>query len=278
MIKILKMKFFKITLLILLFIKYSEGYPQGAKIEDDILKIAEEWTNAWNGKIDKDRMMRLYDNDLLYYWRGSADTYEEFENVLVNFIIPTSDGSTVLEMINPTIVFQNKGSAIVSFNIRDEGSSDELGGAAFSLGLKETLGEWKIVHVHESPVRPLPPYDFEEQFNKVSKKYQDDYMNARCDAILPILDEHLVIYENGEQWPYEKVKAYCPKLPVKPVISTERNYNILDETKVYEFVSQQYEINSKEPINETVARIWKFSNGEWKIVQMDISRNWIKER
>lgn len=113
---------------------------------------------------------------------------------------------------------------------------------------------------------------FEDDFNRVSQKYQEDYMNARCADLLPMLDENLVMFENGEDWPYEKLKKFCSHLPVKPVISTERSYKILDDNTVYEFVSQKYQIIEGRTFIETQARIWKYNDKIWKIIKFDISR------
>ena len=96
---------------------------------------------------------------------------------------------------------------------------------------------------------------FEEQFNKVANTYQDAYMNANCEVIIPYLDENLVIFENGEDWPYAKVIEYCPQLPVKPVIKTDRSYKILSDELIFEFVSQMYKCTkAKQEITSTKPR------------------------
>ena len=119
---------------------------------------------------------------------------------------------------------------------------------------------------------------FEAEFNKVAKTYQDAYMNANCEVIIPYLDENLVIYENGEHWPYAKLVEYCPHLPVKPVINTDRSYKILSKELVYEFVSQTYQSKSGKTFNETQALIWEFKNKTWKIINYDVSRYTIKSK
>ncbi|WP_411768504.1 hypothetical protein [Winogradskyella sp. A3E31] len=116
----------------------------------------------------------------------------------------------------------------------------------------------------------------EAEFNKISKEYQNAYMNANCEVLMPYLSEDLVIFENGEYWPYEKVKTYCPKIPVKPVLSTDRAYKIISDTMVYEFVSQMYQRQEGSQFNETASRLWEYNDGSWKIIQMDISRYPIK--
>lgn len=238
----------------------------------DLDDIAQEWTNAWNGKIDKDSMMSIYHPDMQYYWRGKPMDYKTFERVVENHIVPTSNYDIYLHDKMVTILDDD--AAVVSFNWTDRNSTEPP--ASVSLTLKKERDSWKVIHVHESLVRPLPPDDFEEQFNQISKKYQDDYMNAHCDALLPMLDENLVIFENGEELTFERVKKFCNHLPFKPVFNTDRSYKILDDNTVYEFVSQMYKSKTGNKVNETQAMIWKYNDGVWKIVNYDISRYWIK--
>ena len=116
------------------------------------------------------------------------------------------------------------------------------------------------------------PNEKDLEFNQISKEYQDAYMNADCSILMPYLSEALVIFENGEYWSFEKVKTYCPKLPVKPVLNTDRAYRIISDTMVYEFVSQLYQREAGRKFNETASRLWEYNNGKWKIIQMDVSR------
>ena len=260
---------FKVLIIVLGFVISAQ---ESKSIENQVLEVAQEWTNAWNGKIDKDKMMSIYHPDMQYYWRGKPMDYKTFGIVVEKYIAPTSNYD--IYMHDEIITILDEDAAVVSFNWTDKHASEPP--ASVSLTLKKVENTWKVIHVHESPVRPIQPDNFEEEFNKVSKKYQDDYMNARCEELLPMLDENLVIFENGEDWPFEKVKKFCNHLPVKPVIDTERSYKILDDNTVYEFVSQKYKGKNGNTVDETQAVIWKYENGNWKIINYDISRNRIQ--
>ncbi len=238
----------------------------------ELLQVAHSWIEAWNGKIDKEKMLDLHHPDLQYYWRGTPMDYNKFDYALEYYIIPSSNYDLIL--YNPVVTIIDNDAGVVSFNWKDKNETEPP--SAISLTVKKTNSKWKIINIHESLVRPMPPNDFESQFNNISKKYQDDYMNARCGELMPLLSEDLIIFENGEKWPYKKVKEFCPHLPVKPVIATERSYKILGDDLVYEFVSQMYKSNSGNTINETQARIWKYNEFNWKIINCDISRYWIQ--
>ena len=120
---------------------------------DTVLALAEEWLDAWN-ELDADRMLQFYDEDLLYYWRGRPMTYEQFKGALYEFIIPNESYS--IEIVDPHVQVLGTDAAVVAFNWRDKADSGEdipplTGGASLIFELRGE--QWKIAHIHESPVK-----------------------------------------------------------------------------------------------------------------------------
>jgi uncharacterized protein (TIGR02246 family) len=121
-------------------------------LADTVLTLAREWLDAWN-ELDADRMLQFYDEDLLYYWRGRPMTYEQFEAAVYEHIIPNESYS--IEMTNPHVQVLGADAAVVAFNWRDKAdprNEAQAPRAAVSLIFERRGGEWKIAHIHESPV------------------------------------------------------------------------------------------------------------------------------
>lgn len=123
-----------------------------AAIADTALDLSREWLDAWN-ELDADRMLQFYDEELLYYWKGRPMTYEQFKGALLEYIIPNESYS--IEMTDPHVQLLGSDAAVVAFNWRDKaepGGEAPSAKAAVSLIFNRHNGEWKIVHIHESPV------------------------------------------------------------------------------------------------------------------------------
>ena len=124
-----------------------------AAVADTVLSLAEAWVEAWN-ELNAERMLQLHSEDLQYYWRGRPMSYEVFQRALREDIIPNETYS--IEMTDPHVQVLGPNAAVVAFQIRDKASpsgATSPATSALSLIFVRRDAEWKIVHIHESPVR-----------------------------------------------------------------------------------------------------------------------------
>ena len=121
-----------------------------AETKREIVSIAEAWTRAWNDE-DLELMSQLHDGDLLYYWRGQPRGYETFIQELREFIFPAE--SISVELLNPQVQLLTSESAVVGFQMRGAESATDDPDIAVTLVVIRRATGWKIIHIHESPVR-----------------------------------------------------------------------------------------------------------------------------
>lgn len=116
-----------------------------------------------------------------------------------------------------------------------------------------------------------------EAFARTVESYQSMYMGGEdddCDEITGVLDDALVFQENGRAWTKAEMVQFCSHLPNKDVIETASSHALLTENLAYDFVSQLYWAQDREGrFRETISRVWRWSEGEWKIVHMDTARS-----
>ena len=113
-----------------------------------------------------------------------------------------------------------------------------------------------------------------DEFRRVAESYQQLYMDGgeNCDRIVPILAEDIRMVENGEAWSHEQMEKYCPYLPSKNVISSWSDLDLTAPNLAYDFVTTVYQVGENPPGRETVARLWRKIEGDWKIVRMSAVR------
>ena len=127
----------------------SDGYAED--VRTSALAVAHAWVEAWN-EADEASMARLHDAELLYYWRGSPRGYDTFMAELREFIFPHETYAT--GMVDARVQVLGPDAAVVGFLLGDLLEDDTVGtpGAAFTLVVVRR-DDWKILHIHESPVR-----------------------------------------------------------------------------------------------------------------------------
>ena len=116
-----------------------------------------------------------------------------------------------------------------------------------------------------------------EELANAARSFQRLYMGGAdedCDGILAAIDDDVVFQENGKVWTREELAQFCPHLPFKDVIDSTSSHEILTDELAYDFVSELYwGANRKDTFRETISRVWRRSDGAWKIVHMDVARS-----
>lgn len=206
------------------------------KLEQEVLKVIEKWVGAWNGTIDKENMMDHHDERMIYYWRGQPKHYELFTQVLEEEIILNSSYNNFMYNTKETII--NETSAMATINFEESGGEDA---SAISHTLTHSYKGWKIIHIIESGAERIPPNNLEDGFNKRALKLQEEYMKGNCETILPSLSKDIVLIVKGETRTFEMIHKFCDisGLPKKPVKKSIRNYKVLSEEIVYEYIDQR---------------------------------------
>ena len=113
--------------------------------------IAQSWIDAWNSA-DLDALAQLHDRDLIYYWRGAPRGYDEFMEELRLFVFPDGEAPEEGDEIRDVRVQEMTPNVlVVGFQLHPGGT--EAPGAAVTLVVAQRAAEWKVTHIHESPVR-----------------------------------------------------------------------------------------------------------------------------
>ena len=131
----------------------ADHYPieeEPVALQSEALAVAQAWTQAWNDR-DFDAMSRMHDVDLVYYWRGRPRGYDTFMHELEAFIFPGE--ADPVELIAPGVQLVAPGVAVAGFQMRGTGSTAGMPEIAITLVLVDRPDGWKVVHIHESPVR-----------------------------------------------------------------------------------------------------------------------------
>ena len=120
-------------------------------IKQEASSLANRWVHAWNGHIDCEKMMGLYDADMKYVWRGVSPprNYNGFKSFVEEKLVGQSNYDLSISNIDITVI--DKDSAIVFLHFNDKNDSPYGSGAASLIMVKKDVG-WKIIYVHESSV------------------------------------------------------------------------------------------------------------------------------
>lgn len=108
-------------------------------------------------------------------------------------------------------------------------------------------------------------------FEETAQNYQKIYMDGgkNCEQILAAMNEDVEMWESGKIWTLSDLKKFCSHLPNKKVIETYSNQKLLSKEIGYDYVSQLYISQTGDTLRETSSKIWKNTDGTWKISQMD---------
>jgi hypothetical protein len=108
------------------------------------------------------------------------------------------------------------------------------------------------------------------QFRQVAEDFQQLYVGGgkNCGRIYAFIAEDVALVENGEAWDYAQLKEFCPHLPEKSVLDAWSDRIVLHPGLAYEFATMVYQNVADARRRETTARVWRKTNGEWKIIRM----------
>ncbi|SDB51497.1 hypothetical protein SAMN03097699_1843 [Flavobacteriaceae bacterium MAR_2010_188] len=112
----------------------------------------------------------------------------------------------------------------------------------------------------------------QKEFIKISQSWHNKYVqgSVNLEEILSGMDENIIMWENDKVWTYKEVEKFGPHLPLKNIIDTYNDQKLLSKDLGYDYVSQKYiSIRTEDTMRETSSRLWKFKNGNWKIVRMN---------
>jgi len=132
----------------------SEQYSN-ADIEQEIIKITDEYNQVWE-TVDMDSVAHYHDENIRYYWHGflASSSNQEFLKVFKDWMATTKVWDMEVENYDVQVI--NKDLAIIGFNssssttILTSGEKYDYGTGAFTYIWKQINGEWKIIHIHES--------------------------------------------------------------------------------------------------------------------------------
>lgn len=117
--------------------------------------------------------------------------------------------------------------------------------------------------------------EFEQnEFEKMAQGWNSKYMQGskNLEEILSGLDENLDMWENGKIWTYKEVEKFGSHLPKKDVLESYNDQKLLKKSLGYDYVSLKYISSiSGDTMRETSSRLWKLSDGDWKIIRMNNS-------
>ena len=116
----------------------------------EVVALAEAWIQGWN-EGDLESMTQLHDEDLIYYWRGQPRRYDTFIDELRDYIFPNETFS--VRLVDLRVQLLDTSTAVVGFQMGDSRDLAIEPGAAVSLVLFRRPSGWRVVHIHESPVR-----------------------------------------------------------------------------------------------------------------------------
>ena len=138
-------------LIIFLLLLTNSCYQNKEDIKSNVLNLAEEWLNSWNGTVDPEKMMATYHHDMKYVWRGVSPpgTYESSRIAAQSMPALGTNYQLIMSNLDITVIDQNN--AIVFFHFDDKNGSPYGKGAA-SLVMTKRDNEWKIIYVHESTI------------------------------------------------------------------------------------------------------------------------------
>lgn len=111
---------------------------------------------------------------------------------------------------------------------------------------------------------------FEAAKQRKDKLYAE---KTDCPGLMGMLSEDVIFWEKGREFSYEFLVEYCPQLPRnvwQPVASNSQRfmlgkdaaYEILTETLIHPDDGATY--------RRTTTEIWERSDGEWKIIHLNI--------
>ena len=139
---------FLFFLLALISVSCKEENTNNEKLKEQAIRLAHDWTEAWNGDINVNRMMSLHHPELHYYWRNSPMTYNGFKQVLEEYIVGVENYN--LELVNEVVTVIDNNNVIVGFQLNDKGEDPDSADGAFTLVITRYKSKWKIIHIHES--------------------------------------------------------------------------------------------------------------------------------
>lgn len=146
-----------INFILFLFITAcNNNESNNATIKQQILDVTTEYNKVWE-TLDVEKIAEFHSNEnFLYYWHGElASKDNDHFRKLFPEILATIKGWSIKKTSGPLVQIINKNTAIISFTLEaetiglDGKTSIEKG--ALTYVWNKIKGEWKIVHIHDSP-------------------------------------------------------------------------------------------------------------------------------
>ena len=109
------------------------------------------------------------------------------------------------------------------------------------------------------------------EIQEASLKEQKAFKEGNCDQVLQLMANEITYLANGRKVPSKEIIAkFCNSIPrpfKKADIDTLEIYPISNESG-YTIRTLEYPNDEKTKMQEYVTKIWKKSDGEWKIIHL----------
>lgn len=112
--------------------------------------------------------------------------------------------------------------------------------------------------------------DFVQQARAYQRMYMDG--GGHCPDLLGMMADSVHFSENGQEWSRAQLEQFCPHLPKKNVVETVDRHRLIAPGVAYDYVAQLYLRERGDTVRESVSRIWRKSDGEWQVVEMNALR------
>ena len=106
------------------------------------------------------------------------------------------------------------------------------------------------------------------EIKTAEEKEQNAFKNGNCSEVLEVMEDNITFLANGRRAPSKDIIGkFCKSIPrpfKKPTTDKLEVYT-LSEASGYTIKTLEYPKNDSTKIEEFVTKIWKKSNGKWKI-------------
>ena len=147
-----------VALIIALFLascnNNSEGYNDST-FRQKLLDLTSQYNKVWE-TLNVEKIAEYHSNErFIYYWHGdlASESNDHFRKLFPEILSATKAWS--MKTSNPLVQIINKDAGVISFTFEaevtglDGAKMNEIG--ALTYVWNNINGQWKIVHIHESP-------------------------------------------------------------------------------------------------------------------------------